>query len=153
MNNAEAGSSSDEEEPEEDKAMDALTAAMLESEAEMTDSPPAISPEKQRELDIIAEVARRREAKNSAAATQRKSDAIFDKFDIDRDGLLNYRELSALGRATGGDLPQPAYVSVCKEIGADPNKGVSRPLLLCIYTDAGLGDVHRDYNLIFGPGG
>ena len=42
-----------------------------------------------------------------------------------------------------------AYNSICQEIGADHKKGVTKELLLLMYTDAGLGDAHRDYNLIF----
>ena len=62
---------------------------------------------------------------------------------------MNYKELRALGLATGGELPQGVYRSVCEEIGADPSKGVTKELLLLMYTDAGLGDAHRDYNLVF----
>ena len=54
-----------------------------------------------------------------------------------------------MGQATGGELQRAAYNSICQEIGADPSKGVTKALLLCMYTDAGLGDAHRDYNLIF----
>ena len=53
-----------------------------------------------REQSIMEEVARRRAAAD-AAATQRKSHAIFERFDVDKDGYLNYRELWALGQVTG----------------------------------------------------
>ena len=64
---------------------------------------------------------------------------------------MNYEELRALGLATGGDLPEVAYVALCEEIGANPAKGVTKALLLTMYTDAGLGDAHRDHNMLFGP--
>ena len=145
MHNAEAsGSDDDEEDPEFDKA---LAKAVLESEADEF-GPMQVDPAAQRQRDIMAEVERRRKALQGDS-TKRKSDAIFDKFDVDGDGYLNYTELRALGKATGGELPHPAYVSICGEIGADPAKGVPKPLLLVIYTDANLGDAHRDYNMIF----
>lgn len=176
MNQAEA-SSSDDDMCDEDHAMDELAAAVLKDElaqdaslqqAVLEAEPPAAA---QREQDIMAEVARRRAALD-ADATRRKSDEIFDHFDQDRDGYLGYKELRALGQATGGELPKAAYVSICSEIGADPKKGVTKALLLCMYTDAALvrwsrfgrvrvgrqpnvidacsqGDAHRDYNLVF----
>ena len=145
MHNAEASSSDDDDDdPEMDKA---LAQAVLESEMEEF-GPMQVDPAVQRQNDIMAEVARRRK-EVQGDATKRKCDAIFDHFDVDHDGYLNYKELHALGQATGGELPHPAYVSICGEIGADPSKGVTKALLLCIYTDANLGDAHRDYNLIF----
>lgn len=142
-NQAEASGSDDDMDTEEQQAMDELTAAVLESEGIAT-----VSPAVQREQDIIAEVARRRKDMD-AAATRKKSDAIFAHFDADGDGYLNFKELRALGQTTGGDLPLAAYTSICEEIGANPKKGVTKELLLLMYTDAGLGDAHRDYNLIF----
>lgn len=120
--------------------MDALAAAISESEGAQF-----VEPEVTREQQVIAEVARRRDA----AETKRKSDAIFDRFDADGDGYLNFDELRALGLATGGELPHPAFVAICEELGAAPHRGVTKSLLLTMYTDAGLGDAHRDYNLIF----
>jgi len=143
---SEAGSD-DEDMTNEGKAMDAIGKAILEAEAEDLGAM-EVDPEVQRQNDIMAEVARRR-AERDANSTKRKSDEIFDRFDVDRDGYLNFRELCELGRATGGDLPHAAYVSVCQEIGADPSKGVDKALLLIMYSDASLGDAHRDHNLIF----
>ena len=147
MNQNEASGSDDDMSGDEEHVMDELAAAVIESEGAL----PVVDPRAQREQDIIiAEVARRREQQNT---TRHKSDEIFERFDADGDGFLNYLELRALGKATGGDLPEAAYVAVCGEIGANPSKGVTKALLLTMYTDAGLGDAHRDYNLIFrGPG-
>ena len=82
-----------------------------------------------------------------------KSDAIFAHFDVDQDGFLKYAELAALGSATGGNLPEIAFGAICEELNADPTKGIDRNALFCLYTDAGMGDVGRDYNLVFGSGG
>ena len=46
-----------------------------------------------------------------------QSDEIFDRFDLDKDGYLNYVELRSLGIATGGELPKASYDAVCEEIG------------------------------------
>ena len=151
MNQHESSGSDDDGSDNEDADADKLLAKAV-LEAEMEDAPMQVDPETLRQQEIIAEVARRRaERDNNTAATKRKSDAIFDRFDIDTDGFMNFQELRALGKATGGDLPHAAYLSLCQEIGANPDKGVSKALLLTMYTDAGLGDAHRDYNIIFGP--
>jgi hypothetical protein len=148
MNQHESSGSDDDGSDNED-ADKLLAAAVL--EAEMEDAP-VLDPETLRQQEIIAEVARRRaERDNNTTATKQKSDEIFDRFDVDKDGYMNYEELRALGKATGGDLPHAAYMALCEEIGANPAKGVSKALLLTMYTDAGLGDAHRDYNIIFGP--
>jgi len=140
MSHQHEASGSDDDMESEDRAMDALAAAISESEGAQF-----VEPEVTREQQVIAEVARRRDA----AETKRKSDAIFDRFDADGDGYLNFDELRALGLATGGELPHPAFVAICEELGAAPHRGVTKSLLLTMYTDAGLGDAHRDYNLIF----
>ena len=146
-NNAEASGSDDDD----DAVMDEMAAALVEAEGLAgAKASIEVDPEVERQQEIMAEVARRRQALN-AAATKQKSDAIFERFDADRDGFLNYRELKNLGAATGGQLPRAAYTSICNEIGADPAKGVTRELLLLMYTDAGLGDACRDHNLIFNP--
>jgi hypothetical protein len=144
MNQAESSGSDDD--MDDERALDEIAQAVLESEGLGV-----VPPEVQREQDILAELARKRAERDDAGTVRRKSDEIFDRFDVDRDAHLNYRELRELGRATGGELPQAAYKSICEEIGADPSKGVTKALLLVMYTDAGLGDPHRDYNLIFNP--
>ena len=79
MHNAEASGSDDSDE-EEDVEMDkALAEAVLESELEFGQVP-QLDPAKQREQDIIAEVARRRK-EMEATATKKKSDEIFEHFD------------------------------------------------------------------------
>ena len=147
MNQHESSGSDDEDMTNEEAAVDSIAKAIFEAEVEEFGTA-QVDPAVQREQDIMAEVAKRRQERD-AHATKRKSDKIFEKFDKDRDGYLNYMELCELGRATGGDLPQAAYVAVCQELGADPSKGVTKALLLLMYTDASLGDAHRDYNLIF----
>ena len=154
-NNGEA-SGSDDGMSDDDMALDEIAQAVIDHEMRedpegvgLTAAEIAPTAAQQREQDIIAEVARRRAERDEANAVKRKSDEIFDRFDADKDSYLSYNELRELGRATGGELPKAAYTSICEEIGADPSKGVSKALLLIMYTDAGLGDAHRDYNLIF----
>lgn len=77
MNNAEASGSDDDE---EDKALDEIAAAVIEAEG-IAASQMEVDPQVQREQEIIAEVARRR-ASLDAAATKRKSDEIFEHFDV-----------------------------------------------------------------------
>jgi hypothetical protein len=111
-----------------------------------------VPPAKQREQEVEEELERRREqqaAKSGKSRQREKSDALFDHFDVDRDGFLSYKELAALGKATGGDLPEIAYGAICGEVHADPKRGVSRDELFRLYTDAGMGNVARDYNLVF----
>mmetsp|Transcript_38165 Transcript_38165/g.76479 ORF Transcript_38165/g.76479 Transcript_38165/m.76479 type:complete len:147 (-) Transcript_38165:57-497(-) len=143
MNNAEASGSDDDD----DDKIDEVAAVLLEAEG-LDASTMQVDASVQREQDIMAEVARRR-MESDASATKRKSDEIFTHFDSDGDGYLNYTELCALGKATGGDLPQAAYGAICKEIGANPARGVTKELLLVMYTDAGMGDAHRDHNFVF----
>ena len=145
MHNEEASGSDDD--MEEDPLAEAIIAAEVDPDVR-NELRAAVNPAAKREADIMAEVARRR-AQQGADETKRKSDEIFDHFDQDRDGYLNFPELRALGLATGGELVKSAYDAVCQEIGANPAKGITKPLLLTMYTDAGLGDAHRDYNLIF----
>ena len=104
-----------------------------------------------REQEIVAEVAARRSKKHASGAKRQreKSDAIFDTFDADKDGFMNFAELAALGTATGGELPEIAYGAICSEVGANAKKGVTRDELFMMYTDAAMGDVSRDFNLIF----
>jgi hypothetical protein len=153
MSNQQEASSSDDDMESEDQAMDEFAAAVLEEEMgpNFRDVIAAnTNPDVRREQDIVAEVARRREAlERGPAETKRKSDEIFARFDADGDGHLNFDELRALGQATGGDLVQARYKMLCEEIGANPKKGITAALLLIMYTDAGLGDAHRDYNLVF----
>ena len=79
-----------------------------------------VDPETARQMEIVAEVKRRRQ-QDEPARLRHKSDAIFGRFDVDGDGFLNLAELSALGAATGGgELSQLAYGANCHEIGAEP---------------------------------
>ena len=63
--------------------------------------------------------------------------------------------LSAVRLQTGGELQRNMYNSICAEIGANPASGITKPLLLLMYTPgdeggAGFGDAFRDFNMIFG---
>ena len=110
-----------------------------------------VDPDCLREQEIVAEVARRRSKLQAKAATRQreKSDAIFDAFDQDKDGYMNYAELRALGTATGGSLTEIAYCAICEELGIDASRGVTKEELWRMYSSAGMGDASRDYNLVF----
>lgn len=110
-----------------------------------------IDPEVARRQEIMEEVARRRAAMDEAPEVRlrRKSDRIFAKFDVDADGYLSFKELRALGAATGGDLTELAYGAICAEVDADAKRGVTPDELFRMYTDAEMGDADRDYNIVF----
>ena len=137
-------------EDEEDRGLDEFAKAVIEDELGPGYELPQIDPEIKRKQDIIAEVARRRKERDETEA-RRKSDEIFERFDADGDGFLNFEELHSLGQATGGELAFETYTAVCQEVDANPKQGVTKALLHIMYSDAGLGDPHRDYNLIFRP--
>ena len=62
--------------------------------------------------------------------------------------------LNALGTATGGNpLTELAYRAVCAEAEADSSCGISRDALWLLYSDAGMGDPKRDFNMIFPSSG
>lgn len=76
-----------------------------------------------------------------------KVKAIHDHFDTNRDGYLNYDELSALQSCTSEqDLDGNVYHQLCVQFGCDPNKGLSIAGLNLVYatevTDIGAFIVH-----------
>ena len=103
MHNEEASGSDDD--MEEDPLAEAIIAAEVDPDVR-NELRAAVNPAAKREADIMAEVARRR-AQQGADETKRKSDEIFEHFDQDKDGYLNFPELRALGLATGGELAAP----------------------------------------------
>ena len=109
MNQHESSGSDDDGSDNED-ADKLLAAAVL--EAEMEDAP-VLDPETLRQQEIIAEVARRRaERDNNTTATKQKSDEIFDRFDVDKDGYMNYEELRTLARPRAATCRmQPIWLS------------------------------------------
>eukprot|EP00586_Coscinodiscus_wailesii_P006324 CAMPEP_0172487552 /NCGR_PEP_ID=MMETSP1066-20121228/16704_1 /TAXON_ID=671091 /ORGANISM="Coscinodiscus wailesii, Strain CCMP2513" /LENGTH=161 /DNA_ID=CAMNT_0013254249 /DNA_START=108 /DNA_END=593 /DNA_ORIENTATION=+ len=76
--------------------------------------------------------------------------AIHERFDVDRDGYLNYDELSRLQLETGGDvLDENMYVMVCRTLNCRPGTGVSLEGLKLTYAAEG-SDVDDDYEKVFG---
>ena len=113
-------------------------------------------PEALRRHEIMEEVAARRaqQAGTTGLSLREMSDAIFGHFDANGDGFLCLDELNALGTATGGNpLTELAYRAVCAEAEADSSCGISRDALWLLYSDAGMGDPKRDFNMIFRSNG
>ena len=107
----------------------------------------------EREHELVEEVQRAQAAPplDALSDLREKSDAIFGRFDADGDGILCLEELNALSAATGGQpLTELAFRAVCAEVKT-ASAGISREALWLLYTDAGMGDAKRDYNLVF-PG-
>ena len=127
---------------------DAIVSHLL---SDVANELPEVEPDSLRQQAIVAEVERRR-ALSGNTGQQRlreKSDAIFGRFDLDCNGFLNYKEISLLGAATGGEIPEIAFGSICEEINEDPTHGISSNGLFKLYTTAGMGDADRDFNMIF----
>lgn len=56
-----------------------------------------------------------------------KCDLIFDKFDSDRDSVLNFEELANVMDAGGRRIEEySAYASLCQRLGCDPRLGLHR---------------------------
>mmetsp|Transcript_35940 Transcript_35940/g.38926 ORF Transcript_35940/g.38926 Transcript_35940/m.38926 type:complete len:185 (+) Transcript_35940:71-625(+) len=77
---------------------------------------------------------------------------LFEKFDVDEDGYLNYEELAALQQATsdGGDneLSKKMYVMVCQSLNCHPDNGLSLGGLKFTYASEG-ADIDIDYDKVF----
>jgi len=56
-----------------------------------------------------------------------RCDLIFEKFDQDTDGVLNFEELVALMDAGGRNIEEyEAYAGLCTRLGADPRVGLTK---------------------------
>ena len=84
---------------------------------------------------------------------------LFEKFDLDEDGYLNYKELAALQQATTSDddddvnninteLSQKMYVMVCQSLNCHPDTGLSLGGLKFTYASEG-ADIDVDYDKVF----
>ena len=62
-----------------------------------------VDPETARQMEIVAEVARRRE-QDEPERLRHKSDAIFGRFDADADGKFSEGEIAAAAAAVGLDV-------------------------------------------------
>ncbi|KAG7340803.1 Grap2 and cyclin-D-interacting-domain containing protein [Nitzschia inconspicua] len=74
---------------------------------------------------------------------------LFDHFDLDRDGFLQYDELRALQAATDEVvLSEDMYVMACKALNCHPKQGISLEALKFTYASEG-ADIDKDYAKVF----
>ena len=77
---------------------------------------------------------------------------LFDHFDKDKDGNLNYYELAALQKATATNddttLCSNMYIMACKSLNCHPDKGLSLEALKFTYAADG-SDIDVDYDKVF----
>ena len=78
-----------------------------------------------------------------------KVKVLFEHFDVDQDGYLNFDELSALQRATSTDrLTEPMYVMACQSLQCHPDTGLTVEALKFTYASDG-ADIEVDYAQVF----
>jgi len=76
--------------------------------------------------------------------------AIHEYFDKDKDGYLNFVELSNLQLCTSGNrMDGNTYAMVCKTLGCPPNQGVNLEQLKFTYAAEGT-DIEDDFRKVFG---
>jgi hypothetical protein len=64
-------------------------------------------------------------------------DIIMFAFDKMGDGHLNFEECNALQKAAwGGEIPLDMYQKLCLDMNEEPETGLGRDALLCIYCDS-----------------
>lgn len=73
--------------------------------------------------------------------------ALFEHFDTDKDSHLKYPELSALQKATSGELlTEEMYVMACRALDCTPQNGISLDALKLTYVAEGsdVGEYSKD---------
>jgi hypothetical protein len=66
--------------------------------------------------------------------TAEKIDLVLAAFDQNGDGHLNFEEMSLLHNAAdGAELSASVYAMMCKDEGEDPELGLGREALMCVY--------------------
>jgi hypothetical protein len=76
--------------------------------------------------------------------------ALHEHFDYDKDGFLNYREISALQEATSGEkMTEDMYVMVCRTLNCQPQEGIHLTALRLTYAAEGT-NAEDDYTKVFG---
>ena len=76
--------------------------------------------------------------------------AIHEHFDKDKDGHLNFKELSSLQLCTSGNpMDESLYVMICRGLQCHPSKGLSLDHLKLTYAAEGT-DLEEDYDKVFG---
>lgn len=75
--------------------------------------------------------------------------AIHEKFDQDKDGYLNFEELSSLQLTTSGaEMSRQQFAMVCNGLGCSLSQGLNMDSLRIVYAAQG-SDVDGDYEKIF----
>ena len=78
--------------------------------------------------------------------------AIHEHFDKDKDGFLNFEELSSLQLVTSGaEMDGTQFGMVCQAIGCRPSQGLGLDALKLTY--AAGANVDEDYDKVFGNAG
>ena len=76
--------------------------------------------------------------------------AIHEHFDKDKDGHLNFSELSSLQLCTSGNpMDENVYLMICRGLGCHPWKGLGLDHLKLTYAAEGT-DLDEDYGKVFG---
>ncbi|CAE7883296.1 unnamed protein product [Symbiodinium necroappetens] len=82
---------------------------------------------------------------------EQRAASVFRFFDEDRDGYLNYEELSELWKATstteGGELSASMFKAACQQANADPRQGLSVEALGQLYAE-GFADLERHFAIL-----
>lgn len=64
--------------------------------------------------------------------------ALFEHFDQDKDGFLQFQELAALQLATAGEsMTEEQYIMVCRTLQCQPGQGISLTALRLTYASHG----------------
>jgi Ca2+-binding EF-hand superfamily protein len=83
---------------------------------------------------------------------QDKVRTIHEYFDKDKDGYLNFEELSNLQRYTSGsEMEKSVYHHLCQIFGSTPNRGLSIDHLRLTYSSDG-ANIDEDFEKVFGKG-
>ena len=88
-----------------------------------------------------------------AAEFMDKVRAIHEHFDKDKDGYLNFEELSSLQLITSGaEMEGKQYGMVCQALRCRPSQGLPLDALKLTYAADG-ADVDQDFKKVFGKTG
>lgn len=70
---------------------------------------------------------------------------VFEMFDQDDDGYLDYNETRSLAHVSDGyELTADGYHDLCSLVGAESSQGLSMEDVICLYAHLGIGDATKD---------
>ena len=76
---------------------------------------------------------------------ERAASQVFEFFDQDDDGYLDYDETRLLAQLSDGyDLTTDEYRDLCRTMGASSSKGLSQDDVVHMYAHLGMGDAKED---------